>query len=164
MTHSYLVSLADRHLRGTRRCDIVLTEKGTTREIPDAIGWGPGGSVLVECKTSIEDFRADQRKPSRRAPHVGIGQFRYYLTPKGLLSGQTLPEGWGLLEVRGTRVFTIITAVKQENWNLDNEFRLILRELCDWHMVSQFCNVASRTYQEKWRIIFSANQWTGRNT
>jgi len=105
MTHAELVDRAARWLRGTMRCDPVLTEYGcwATPEQPDAFGVNSDGTVVVECKTSISDFYADGRKPYRRQPHYGMGRRRYYLTPRGLISPQrlTLRPGWGLLEVVG---------------------------------------------------------------
>lgn len=83
---------------------------GSARETPDAIGWFNRQSILIECKTSRADFKADMRKPYRRGfgdPMwlVGMGNQRYYLTPKGLLNVADFPdERWGLLETDGEHV------------------------------------------------------------
>lgn len=123
-THAELVALAARWLRGTRKCAVVATERRAwlAWESPDAIGWMPNGrSILVEAEASVADFLADQRKgraePVWRdhatgGPVVGrMGQERWYLTPRGLLDGRTLPFGWGWLEVRGDRVHRRVAAV-----------------------------------------------------
>lgn len=106
MTHKELVGVAARWLRDKRRCGVVLTEKGTN-EICDAIGWTDlrrfPRSIVVECKVSETDFKADQRKPHRRDPWWGLGMERWYLTPRGLLWEHVVspswPERWGLLEL-----------------------------------------------------------------
>jgi hypothetical protein len=107
MTHAELIDRARRWLTNTRRCTLVATERNSWAcgESPDAIGWRhDGDSVLVECKTTLRDFYADQRKPGRREGWRGMGRERWYLTPAGLLAGRYLPPGWGWLEVRGAIV------------------------------------------------------------
>jgi hypothetical protein len=111
--HEHLVSLAARWLRATRKCALVATERNARQagEAPDAIGWLPdGSSILVECKTSLGDFYADRRKPSRTGAPA-MGRERWYLTEDGLLAGRELPPGWGWLAVRHGRVFRAIPAV-----------------------------------------------------
>lgn len=97
MTHAELVKCAARWLRSSG-CGIVLTELNTAAgEIPDAIGWSRGFSVLVECKASRADFCADIRKPEREFPETGMGDWRFYLSPPGVLLPADMPSGWGLL-------------------------------------------------------------------
>ena len=44
-------------------CGVVLTDMtSSSSETPDAIGWHNRGSVLIECKVTRSDFKADQRK------------------------------------------------------------------------------------------------------
>lgn len=114
MTHDELCERAARWLRNTKRCRIVLREVvSCAGEEPDAIGWlGTGQSILVECKVSRSDFRADQKKHVRA--WGGIGAFRFYLTPGELVRADELPEGWGLLEVRGRSVHMVHDATQRE--------------------------------------------------
>jgi hypothetical protein len=75
-------------------------------EYPDAIGWNVEGySIMVECKMSVTDFRRDKHKPSKQMAKMGgletMGRERWFLTPAGLLRPDMLPDGCGLLEVRG---------------------------------------------------------------
>lgn len=108
MTHAELVVRAARWLRNTKRCPIVATELVTgSAESPDAIGWHPGYSILVECKISRADFRTDQLKSFRMMPKQGMGDQRFYMTPPGLLLPDELPEQWGLLECSPTKVRVI---------------------------------------------------------
>jgi len=101
ISHSALVKRAERWLLG-QGCVFALTELmvvTNTLEIPDAIGWKDAEAILVECKTSRADFAADQKKWFRREPACGMGRYRYYLCPKGMLQPEEMPEGWGLLWV-----------------------------------------------------------------
>lgn len=89
-------------------CSVVLSEMHRSGESPDAIGWINSGAatILIECKASIEDYYSDSRKSFRKKPSQGMGYFRYYMTPKGMITDRMkLRENWGLLEVKGTRVF-----------------------------------------------------------
>jgi hypothetical protein len=105
MTHEKLVAKAVAWLRGYG-CGVVLSEQScASGETPDAIGWKRAcHSVVVECKISRADFLADREKPFREKQNVGMGCERFYLAPAGLLRDSELPAGWGLLEIRGSRI------------------------------------------------------------
>ena len=99
MTHAELVKRAERWLLN-QGCAFALTELAAetiTRETPDAIGWKDAKAILIECKTSRADFAADQKKWFRRKAADGLGRYRYYLCPKGVLQTEEMPEKWGLL-------------------------------------------------------------------
>jgi len=108
VTHSELCSLAVRWLKRPNSakghgCIVAVSECRAEMdgECPDAIGFRAGwheGSVLVECKVSRADFLADKAKPHRRAG-AGMGTWRYYMAPTGVIRAEDLPERWGLLEV-----------------------------------------------------------------
>lgn len=107
MNHAELVTRAERWLRNTFNCSVVLTELvsyATSGETPDAIGWVWNRSILVECKTSRQDFFTDQKKRSRRYGFVALGYWRFYLTPPGLINHDEVPSGWGLYEVHGKTI------------------------------------------------------------
>lgn len=108
MTHNDLCLVAVRWLQrnngaGGPGCHVAVSEcrSGWSGEIPDAIGFRAAGfedgSTVVECKTSRADFLADRKKAHRIAG--GLGNWRYFMAPTGLLSADDLPHGWGLLEV-----------------------------------------------------------------
>jgi len=99
LTHNDLVDIARRYL--CRKHPIVLTELGTGNENADAIGWSDGYSVLIECKASLSDYYSDGSKHFRQRPETGMGDYRFYLTPKGLLGDRKVRDGWGLLETDG---------------------------------------------------------------
>lgn len=123
MTHAELVARAVRWLRGSQRCVLVVDEFAWWGgEQPDAMGWkADGTSILIECKASRSDFFADSKKPWRRAHEMGLGMARYYMTPPDLIEvfpggrgieglTDTIPPGWGLLEVHGRRVVKVTPA------------------------------------------------------
>ncbi len=99
MTHADLVKIAAKWLRG-KGCGVVLTELSTVAyETPDAIGWRSGFSILVECKVSRGDFLRDAKKFFRLYPDMGVGTYRFYMCPEGVIKKDDLPEGWGLVWV-----------------------------------------------------------------
>jgi hypothetical protein len=108
VTHKQLVKIGRAWLRA-KGCCLVLSEKASpSGETPDVIAWRNNGhSILIECKTSRSDFRRDKDKWFRsRAP--GLGQQRYFMAPVDIIPKNELPDGWGLLEVKGTIVKTIV--------------------------------------------------------
>jgi hypothetical protein len=125
-THSELVSLAERWLR--ERCPVVLVEAtGNCNEVPDALGFMPT-SILIECKAAPGDFRQDQRKRSRRLPTTGMGAYRYYLAPEGVVSAAAVPHTWGLLTASDAGVRMVRPAEKQES-DVVMEQRLLVKAI-----------------------------------
>ncbi len=140
MTHEELCERARRWLAGSRRCNPVFSGIASCDEIPDAIGWsscyGWRGSTVVECKTSLSDFRADQRKylayshpqygvssarrmnaaVAERAGYVRIclprmGDFRFYLCEPGVLTAELIEQhaaDHGLIYAEGSRRLVIV--------------------------------------------------------
>jgi len=115
MTHTQLVRMAEQWLRRSYRCGIVLSEQScASGETPDVIGWkGKCRSVLIECKISRADFLADREKPFRQDAALGMGSERFYLTPRGLVQPDELPERWGLLECKGREVRIAVKASRR---------------------------------------------------
>jgi hypothetical protein len=66
-------------------------------EQPDAIGFRSNTSCLIEVKVSRADFLRDKLKTFRANPELGVGSWRFYLCPPGIITIDDLPEGWGLL-------------------------------------------------------------------
>ena len=117
LTHSDLVERAVRWLRG-KGCRLILHEPFRTplAEQPDAIGWRDGLSILVEAKASRADFLLDHGKPWRMVPGRGMGDWRFFMTPAGLVKPEELPQGWGLLEVGARRVRTVTGGPRGNLW------------------------------------------------
>jgi len=108
MTHDDLVKIAKKWLIKARKCTVVLSEtQAQSGEVPDSIGWRGQYSIKIECKTSRADFRADLKKWYRNSG-PGIGQQRYFMAPKGVIPVDELPPNWGLLEVSGSTVRTVV--------------------------------------------------------
>ena len=113
-THKELVARAERWLRNSKGCPVVLTELVTgAGEIPDAIGWKGAYSTLIECKTSRSDFFNDSKKDARRLG-LNMGAACYYLTPPGLVKPEEVPSYWGLLEA-GPRSVKVLKKSKSRS-------------------------------------------------
>lgn len=98
--HDELCKQGVRWLKKTIGARLAISEivcSNTYGEIPDVIGWKSSYSILIECKTSRSDFKADSKKIFRQFPDFGRGQLRLYLCPDGIIKPEELPEGWGLL-------------------------------------------------------------------
>jgi len=125
--HSVLCKRAVKWLRA-KGCKVVLTEFTCQGEIPDAIGWRGtfDESHLIECKTSRADFFADRRKSFRRYPEGGMGQFRYFMCPPGIIRAEDLPAKWGLLYAHQATV-TIERGRDPARYELDHasDFRFV---------------------------------------
>lgn len=99
-THDDLVRKAVQWLVGDRRCEVVFAEARAYKSgiSPDAIGWTPNDSTLIEAKVSRPDFLNERNKLVMQEPNRAPGLFRWYLTPPGLLGIDEIPQHWGLLE------------------------------------------------------------------
>lgn len=133
ISHSDLCQIATQWLYGSGRCKFVVKEATMAfGEQPDAIGWRGGyDTTLVECKAYRSDFLADKRKsfrsdnPEAREIERGMGRFRYYLCPAGLISRDELPPRWGLVYVYPSG--TVRRVVEAQAW--EREERNVLAEV-----------------------------------
>lgn len=137
LTHKQLVEIGRKWLSG--KSPIVFAEISSCNEEPDILGVNCNiklvknkieshnyGSVLIECKASRSDFKGDAKKSFRRMPTTGIGQYRYYLAPQGLIQENEIPYNWGLLEVDKKRIKIIKMALPYMEYNLKNEMRIMI--------------------------------------
>jgi hypothetical protein len=88
MTHSELVELGMNWLRkpyanmanhGHSGCGVIVSEICAATwggEQPDVLGFSGKKTILIECKTSLADFRRDKDKPFRLMPNMGDGSQR----------------------------------------------------------------------------------------
>lgn len=84
MKHKYLVEIGYKWLLS--KCSFAIKELVThTNEQPDVIGFNANGSFVLEVKTSRADFLADKKKPFRLIPSDGMGDWRFFIDPKGLI-------------------------------------------------------------------------------
>ena len=105
-------------------------------EIPDVIGFASGGSSLIECKTSKSDFKRDKKKMFRSVPQMGMGKYRFYMCPTGLIEKDDLPDSWGLLYVSEKGTVKLIVKPKAQYCNLKAEH-------------SYMYSIMRRTYKKK---------------
>lgn len=107
-THDELIKRGFHWLKNKMTCAVIVSEfvAGGT-EIADVIGWRGWGSILIEAKCSVEDFRADQQKFFRREPDRGMGINRYYIIPIELKDKilPLMPPRWGLLTCGKKSIF-----------------------------------------------------------
>lgn len=105
-THKDLIPIAYRWVLKSGSCGVAFKELNThasNGEYPDVIGFGSWGrSVLIEVKVSRSDFLADRKKSFRKYPEQGMGRFRFYMCPVGLIKPADLPDNWGLIYVSVT--------------------------------------------------------------
>lgn len=109
LTHKSLCDIAVKWLKRHKNgigCNFAVSEIQTSfyrTEQADAFGYRCTGhlqgSWLVEVKTSRSDFLADAKKPHRQNPELGVGRYRVYMCPEGVIKEDELPEGWGLVTV-----------------------------------------------------------------
>lgn len=102
-THKQLIPIAYRWVLKNGSCGVAFKELNSLAsngEYPDVIGFGSWGrSVLIEVKVSRSDFLCDKKKSFRKNPEKGMGRYRYYCCPTGLIKQNELPNGWGLIYV-----------------------------------------------------------------
>jgi hypothetical protein len=115
LTHAQLIQRGAMWLRNRKNCRFALTEQTVGNgEIPDVIGFKCcNHSYLIECKISRADFFADRCKPFRVDPALGMGLFRHFLAPAGVLTVEDVNGDWGLLEARGRSIFVLKEALPQ---------------------------------------------------
>lgn len=125
--HSDICAIACRILKTTFGCAVAVKEFVTLNsESPDAFGYRNSGheTYLIEVKVSRSDFLADKNKSFRKNPNKGIGLYRYYMAPKGMISTDELPDKWGLIEVCDNGKCVVIKGKKPKTWGgTEWEFR-----------------------------------------
>jgi hypothetical protein len=144
-----------------RRCSVVISEMASQREEPDVIGWRRDGSILIECKSSRADYRADQDKMSRAVSESSMGRRRYYLVPKGLLTVAEVYPGWGLLEWNGYHVHIVLDTFGRSVYGWQSEIRLLisaLRRVGSHVQDGDGCAVWSYKYQTKKTAVLGTDQ------
>lgn len=98
MNHSDLVDIG--YKWALKRCGFAFKEfKCSSNEIPDVLGFRSEGTFLLEAKVSRQDFLKDKNKHFRLKPEIGVGDWRFFIVPVGLIHVEELPYMWGLLEV-----------------------------------------------------------------
>lgn len=106
--HYDLCMRAAEWLEKQMNCGFVIRDgfgcQTSTMEQPDALGLRGGVSMLVEVKVSRADFLGDKKKKFRQNPELGLGDFRIYACPPGIIKVSDLPEDWGLIYIHPKKV------------------------------------------------------------
>lgn len=90
----------------------------------DVFGWNYWATVLIEVKVSRSDFLADAKKSFRQQPEEGVGAFRYYCSPEGLITEVDLPDKWGLLWEKDG-VITVVKDAERQQQNAQGEITIL---------------------------------------
>lgn len=128
LTHRELVEVGYEWLLKNGGCGVAFKElKSINVEIPDVIGFCSWTSTVLECKVSRSDFLKDLKKSHRKH---GMGDFRLYICPTGLIKKSELPERWGLIYVSPQKKATCIVNPQRNRgkylangeWEINNRF------------------------------------------
>lgn len=130
MTHRELCLKAARYLRYQgiqpfHRCAYAVCELERVGECPDAFGWGGWTTQLIEVKVSRSDFLSDKKKLWRKEPEQGLGAFRSYLCPEGVIKPDDLPKDWGLLYADDKGKITKVVEPESQARNHGEELQLV---------------------------------------
>ncbi len=184
MNHSELCEIAKKWLarpnsqRG-HGCHVALSEcrSGWGGEMPDAIGFRADTrgteTVVVEVKVSRNDFLADAKKP-HRADGEGMGLYRYFMCPEGLIQVDEVPARWGLLYVnaRGSvkamlgpvalssncGTFKAVATSWQHSRNTERETWLLVRVMARIDEPDKVKNAINAAQREQARLAKLCNQ------
>ena len=123
MTHQEIVAVAMKIVKrrqdglGAKLAFAELVTECSSRETPDVMGFAGNQTILIECKASRSDFLRDAHKLARRTPEQGMGRYRWYLCPWGIITPEDIPEKWGLIwHVQKSK----IEIIKQAEWQNSN--------------------------------------------
>ena len=130
-SHRDLCFKASKYLRNKgiqpfHKSQYVICELERVGESPDAFGFGGSSTQLIEVKVSRSDFLSDKKKYWRKYPEHGIGKFRSYLCPEGMIKEKDLPKYWGLLWVDEKGRITEIVKPEAQPCNHIQELNLIV--------------------------------------
>jgi len=127
MTHKELVQVAYKWLLKNGGVGFAFKELySTAAEIPDVIGFDSWKSVVIEVKVSRSDFLNDKKKKHRAK---GMGNYRLFCCPTGLIKMEELPDKWGLIYVNEKGKTTCIkNPMKCRVYDTEN------RKLVDTHL------------------------------
>lgn len=130
ITHRSLCLKGAKYLRSSgihhfHRAQYSVCELERCGECPDAFGWGGSSTQLIEAKISRGDFLSDKNKIWRQRPEYGLGRYRSYICPTGLISTDELPYNWGLLYIDDKGKITEIKEAFPQECNHIEEINLI---------------------------------------
>lgn len=152
-THHALCAIGANWLVRKHKCRSVLVERGGSGlEMPDVLGFYYDASYLIEAKVSKQDFKIDKLKPFRSAPETGMGKYRYFICPKGLIAEAELPQGWGLLYVTDKGIVKLVKESEEHVRNKDAEYLMLTSALATpWKLFGHWTEKAlERLFRLHW--------------
>lgn len=112
-THKEVADIITAYFMASGRIRIICKEmRSKLKEVPDIYAVDRRGTYMVEVKVSHKDFLADAKKPSRKRPKEGLGKWRYYACPEGIIKPEEVPPKWGLIYVYNDGSIEIIKGKK----------------------------------------------------
>jgi ribonuclease HI len=138
ITHSELIKISAKWLKKHNhniknpQCTLILEDlvaQTSSGEVPDVLGFNYWASVMIEVKVSRDDFLGDKKKMFRRKEHLGMGEFRYYCCPEGMIKESDLPAGWGLLWLNEKKKIDIIVEPTRKQSNGSCEITMLLSKI-----------------------------------
>jgi len=130
LTHRNICNIAAKYLRNKgiqpfHKCQYSACELERVCECPDAFGWGGSSTQLIEVKVSRSYFLSDKKKFWRIFPEQGLGRYRSYLCPEGIIKIEDLPDKWGLLYVSENGNVSEVKKPETQESNATEEINLI---------------------------------------
>lgn len=167
-THKEICDIAVKFLKRSSnglKCQIAISEIQTSYysgEQVDAFGYRCiepyAGSYMIEVKVSRGDFLADGKKPHRIDPAKGVGKYRAYMCPEGLIQPDEIPQGWDLFWVndRGHVKIVKMDLIECVNRNVNGELYLmarIIQRVDDPEKLNQALKESSRLSSRAWAEV-----------
>ena len=153
MTHDELVQLTATKVEKLFRCGLILREMSSSKVnfFPDVFAVKKCGITFqFEIKVSLKDFLADKKKKHRIDNCYDVGDYRYYVVPKGLIPHDnrdlTCHTNWGLIEVTEGGQFEIAKGLDPKNGLTQFEDNLEVED-------SYWCKKNSRAEME---LVYAA--------
>lgn len=152
--HDWIALKASKWIMGTCNCSVgAVNYSGSGIEVCDGYLVNYRGTYLVEAKVSLIDFKKDAKKIFRINPEIGVGKYRFYACPKGLLKLEDLPEKWGLIEVneKGHCRLSFKTMFKEDGTEIAKHNKIWVFERdnafnVDWHREYQYLYYLAKRY------------------
>lgn len=83
-------------------------------------------TIAVEIKISRGDFFRETKNPRKRESAESVARECYFATPKGLVTEDEVPKGWGLIEVNNGKCRTVVKAQQGSRPVYDESFIAVL--------------------------------------
>ena len=72
----------------------------------------------------VAQLEQEKRRILRQQPEEGVGAFRYYCSPEGLITEVDLPDKWGLLWEKDG-VITVVKDAERQQQNAQGEITIL---------------------------------------